>query len=589
LGSADDAEPSPSGPDRAALESVHLRRILDDMQLAAVFLDAGGRVVYCNRHLRELLGCLESEVVGQDWFERFVPEDQREATRESFLGGGEAGAPSRRGQSPLLGGGGGERRLISWSTSVLRDAAGRAVGSVSIGADITDLKRAEERLRHGALYDALTGLPNRSLFTDRVAGCLARAKLRPEYRFAALFLDLDRFKLVNNSLGHVAGDKLLVEVSRRFDECLRPVDFLARLGGDEFAILIDDMSDAQFPARVAGRIQAALGAPFQAGEREVYLSASIGIALNKPRYEGPEDFMRDGDTAMHHAKAQGKARHEVFETAMHARAMVQLEIENDLRRAVERGEISVHYQPILSVKSGAVAGFEALARWQRQGRGFVPPTDFVRIAEEAGLIGSLGAWVLREACRQIHDWQSGLGSQRPPLRLSVNLSARQFAEPDLVAQVTRSVRECGLAPGSLTLEITESVLMEEPEAAAATLAELRRQQIGVCIDDFGTGYSSLSYLLRFPAQTLKIDRSFVGELSGDKRHSEMVRTIVVLARNLGMDVIAEGVETEEQLARLVALDCDYVQGYLISRPLDAEAAEKLLRGAAPLRPPASSG
>jgi EAL domain-containing protein (putative c-di-GMP-specific phosphodiesterase class I) len=244
---------------------------------------------------------------------------------------------------------------------------------------------------------------------------------------------------------------------------------------------------------------------------------------------------------------------------------------------VEREELSVHYQPIVSVKTRAVAGFEALVRWQRTGRGFVPAADFVPIAEEAGLIGALGAWVLREACRQVQAWQAGIATLREPLKLSVNLSARQFAEPDLVARVTRSVRDAGLQPGSLMLEITESVLMERPEAAAATLAELRSQQVRICIDDFGTGYSSLSYLMRFPAQTLKIDRSFVSELAGDRRHSEMIRTIVALARNLGMDVIAEGVETEDQLASLEALDCDYVQGYLLARPLAAAAAEQLLR------------
>jgi diguanylate cyclase (GGDEF)-like protein/PAS domain S-box-containing protein len=576
LESTDDTTRTSDARARAMLEGVRLREILDDLALAAVFLDTKGSVVYCNASVRELLCCAEDEVVGEDWFETFVPADQRQAARESIRAGTQPNAPATRGPGAIVGLSG-ERRLVSWSTSVLRDAEGRAVGTALIGADITDLKRAEERLRHGALYDALTGLANRSLFTDRVAGCIARAKLRPEFRFAALFLDIDRFKLVNNSLGHGAGDRLLVEVGRRLEACLRPVDFLARLDGDEFAILIDDMSDAQFPARVAGRIQEALGAPFQAGEREVFLTASIGIALNKTRYEGPEDFMRDGDTAMHHAKAQGKARHEVFETAMHARAIVQLEIENDLRRAVEREELSVHYQPILSLKTGTVAGFEALVRWKRLGRGFVPAADFVRIAEEAGLIGPLGAWVLRESCRQVHAWQAGVASLREPLKLSVNLSARQFAEPDLVAQVSRTLRETGLEPGSLMLEITESVLMEQPEAAAATLAELRSQKIRICIDDFGTGYSSLSYLLRFPAQTLKIDRSFVSELAGDKRHSEMIRTIVVLARNLGMDVIAEGVETEDQMARLEALGCDYLQGYLLARPLAADAAEQLLR------------
>jgi diguanylate cyclase (GGDEF)-like protein len=288
-------------------------------------------------------------------------------------------------------------------------------------AEPGEASRAEERRRHGALYDALTGLPNRSLFVDRVAGCLARAQRRPEFRFAALFLGLDRFKLINSSLGHAAGDALLIDVGRRLGACLRPGDFLARLGGDEFGILIDDLIDAQFPSRVAGRVQAALGAPFQTSGREVHLTSSIGIALNKPRYRDPEDFMRDAGTAMHHAKAHGKARPEVFETAMHARALVLLELENDLRRAVERGELSVHYQPIFSLRTGAISGFEALARWDRLGRGLVAPADFVRIAEETGLIVPLGAWVLGEACRRVGGWQAGIARAGEPLRLSVNL------------------------------------------------------------------------------------------------------------------------------------------------------------------------
>jgi diguanylate cyclase (GGDEF)-like protein len=411
---------------------------------------------------------------------------------------------------------------------------------------------------------------------DRLAGCIARTKRRPEYRFAALFLDIDRFKVVNDSLGHSAGDRLLIELGKRLERCLRPGDSVARLGGDEFAILIDDMTDSSVPGTVAGRIQAALNAPFTLDGREVFLTASIGTAVNKPRYEGPEDFMRDVDTAMHHAKAKGKARHEAFDTAMHTRALVLLQIENDLHRAVEREELSLHYQPILSLATGVVAGFEALVHWQRPGGGVVPPGDFIRIAEETGLIIPMGAWVLREACRQVRAWQDKLVPAGRSLMVSVNLSARQFAQADLVAQVGRTVAESALAPGSLKLEITESILMQDPEAAAAMLGELRAQQIQICIDDFGTGYSSLSYLLRFPAHTLKIDRSFVTDMTLDRQHAEMIRAILALARNLEMDVIAEGVETEDQLARLHSAGCDYAQGYLVSPPLDAAAAEALL-------------
>jgi len=551
-----------------------LREILDNVQLASLFLDLEGRVTYCNEYLRDLLGCSAEEVIGRG-FEAFLPEKKREAVRREFLENIAAGfiAPHAQGSVMTKGG---ERRLISWNNTVLRDIEGKVVGTASIGADITERKRAEERLHHGAYYDALTGLPNRNLFVERLAACIARARRRPQYHFAALFLDIDRFKVVNDSLGHVTGDQLLVEIAQRLGGCLRPGDSVARLGGDEFAVLIDDMGEQDVPSRVAERIQAALRAPFELAGREVFVTASVGIALNRSRYEEPEDFLRDADTAMHHAKARGRGHHQVFDTAMHAQALGLLHIENDLHRAVERQELSVHYQPIVSLKTGALVGFEALARWWRQGLGLVPTEQFIRIAEETGLIVPMGSWVLREACSQMRTWREQLGADHA-LTVSVNLSAKQFAQPDLVAKVAGIVEEAALDPGCLRLEITESVLMQDPEAAAAMLAELATRRVKICIDDFGTGYSSLSYLLRFPANTLKIDRSFVSDLGRDGQHAEMVRTIVVLARNLGMDVIGEGVETEEQKTRLQALGCDYAQGYLFSKPLDADAVQALLR------------
>jgi diguanylate cyclase (GGDEF)-like protein/PAS domain S-box-containing protein len=540
-----------------------LRQVLDDSLLLGVAVDTSGRVTYANKALLKLVG--DPALVGQDWL-LFLPTDQRERTRAAL---GAAG--SSREQAEVLTRHG-ETRLVEWDHSAVEDPAGR----FSIGTDITDRKSAEEKLRHGTIADALTGLPNRNLFLDRLAGCIGRAKRRPQYRFAALFLDVDRFKVVNDSLGHQAGDELLIQIGERLSKLLRPGDSLARLGGDEFAILLDDLVDTEVPHLVAARIQSSLAQPFMLGAREVFLTVSIGTALNKPRYETPQDFMRDADTAMHHAKAQGKARHEVFHTGMHTRAMVLLQLENDLHRAVEREELSLHYQPFVSLKTGEVAGFEALLRWQR-GDAFVPPADFIRIAEETGLIVPMGLWVLREACRQLRSWQEAHARNGADLTLSVNLSPRQFAMPDLVEQVGRVVQQSAVARGSVKLEITESILMQDPEGAAAMLAELRDQHVRICIDDFGTGYSSLSYLLRFPAHTLKIDRAFVSELGTGRQHAEMVRTIVALARNLGMDVIAEGVESEEQMATLRRMECDYVQGFLVSRPLEASAAEEMLR------------
>jgi diguanylate cyclase (GGDEF)-like protein/PAS domain S-box-containing protein len=570
-GSSPRAPEGPSQPSEWPERS--LREVLDNVQLAGVFLDATGAVVWCNKYLLALLGEPEAAVVGLPWLERFVPADQR-ARRALFLEKAGVGATFRE-QGEVIGRGG-ERRLIEWDTTVLPDRGG-SHGSASIGVDITERRRTEERLRHGAMIDALTGLPNRNLFVDRLAGCMARAKRRPAYRFAALFLNIDRFKVINDGLGHQAGDTLLIEVGQRLAKCLRPGDSVARLGGDDFAILVDDMPDAEVPSLVVARIQSALSVPFEIAGRDVFLTASIGTALNKPRYSGPDDFMRDAETALHHAKAQGKARHEVFDTSMHTRALVLAQLENDLHGAVEREELSLHYQPILSLKTDAVVGFEALVRWERSGH-FVPTLDFVRIAEETGLILPLGAWVLREACRQLRTWQDKGVRAGEPLIVSVNLSARQFGQADLVSQVAQTVHDTGVAPGSLKLEVTESILMQEPEAAAAMLAELRSQGVRICIDDFGTGYSSLSYLLRFPAQTLKIDRSFVSDLATGVQHAEMVRTIILLARNLGMDVIAEGVETEDQLQRLRAMDCDFVQGYLVSRPVNAAGAWALLQG-----------
>jgi diguanylate cyclase (GGDEF)-like protein/PAS domain S-box-containing protein len=558
-----------------------LRDMLETVRLASLLLDSEGNVTFCNDYLLELLGLEQEQILGRNWFEQCLPPEQREAALARFREEMAAGAPSPHQEGTVLTAHG-ERRLLAWSSTLLKDLEGRPVGTASLGVDMTEQKRAESKLLHDAMHDALTGLPNRALFMDRLGGAMARSKRRPSYQFAVVFLDVDRFKVVNDSLGHLMGDQLLMEIGRRLEGCLRPGDTVARLGGDEFTVLLDDMADTQVPARVAERIQAALNAPFQVAGREVFVTVSMGIAQNKARYQHPEDFLRDADTAMYHAKATGKARHQEFDTAMHARAMGLLQIENDLRKAVERGELRLYYQPFLSLRTGAIAGFEALVRWQHPQRGLVPPGDFIRVAEETGLILPLGSWVLNEACRQLRAWDAHLPDES--LVMSVNLSGKQFSQPDLRREVSHVLEGTGIVPRRLKLEITESVLMEDPDAAAATLAALRAEGTQVCIDDFGTGYSSLSYLLRFPADTLKIDRSFVNDLSAGTQHWELVRTILALARNLGMDVIAEGVENDDQLTRLEALECDYVQGYHLSRPVDAETAVRLLT-TEPLRLP----
>ena len=452
------------------------------------------------------------------------------------------------------------------------------------------LQESKDHFRHAAFHDALTGLPNRSLLADHLQLAIERVKGHKDHLFAALFLDIDRFKNINDSLGHIAGDQLLVTIARRLEECLRPMDTVARLGGDEFAILLDGLDDYSDAMRVAERVQQAIMRPFNLNGHEVYTTASIGITLSTTGYNDPENILRDADTAMYRAKENGKARHELFDTAMHARAVALLQLENDLRRAIERQEFCIYYQPIIALETNTLAGFEALVRWHHPERGFVSPSEFIGVAEETGLIVDIGQWVLRESCRQMRQWQGQFPASRP-LIISVNLSGKQFTQPDLIEQIKQILQETGLDAHSLKLEITESVVMENAETASTMLMQLRALGAHLSIDDFGTGYSSLSYLHRFPVNTLKIDRSFINRMSASGENSEIVRAIITLAFNLGMEVIAEGVETEAQLSQLKALNCDYGQGYLFSRPVDAETARTIVAAnySAPLTVPCLMG
>ena len=438
--------------------------------------------------------------------------------------------------------------------------------------EVAERKQVEQQLLHNAFHDGLTGLANRALFMDHLQLALGRAQRHETYRFAVLFLDLDRFKVINDSLGHMAGDQLLVEIARRLETVMRPGDTVSRLGGDEFAILLDDLRDVCEAEAVAGRLQRELAASCNLVGHEVFTTASIGIALSSADYHRPEDLLRDADTAMYRAKKLGKARYEVFEQSMHARAMDLLGLERDLRGAVERGELFLQYQPIVSLDTGALRGFEALVRWQHPERGLIPPAKFIPIAEETGLILPIGRWVLGEACRQMRQWQL-LSPADGQLPINVNLSGKQFMQPDLLDQIQAVLRETGLDPRSLKLEITESVVMDNIETATDTLEQLRALGVELGIDDFGTGYSSLSYLQRFPVGTLKIDRSFISRITESDGTAEIIRTIMKLAQTLGMDVVAEGVETEQQRAQLRALECESGQGYYFSMPMDRDAAE----------------
>jgi diguanylate cyclase (GGDEF)-like protein/PAS domain S-box-containing protein len=446
---------------------------------------------------------------------------------------------------------------------------------LSISRNITALKLAEAQLIHDAFYDILTSLPNRALFMERLERALMLTKRRADYTFAVLFLDLDRFKIVNDSLGHIIGDQLLTALARRLEKCLRAGDTVARLGGDEFTILLDDLNTINDVTGVVERIHKALTSAFKLSGYEVFTTVSIGITLSKSSYNHPEELLRDADIAMYRAKALGKARHEIFDSTMYTQVTKLLELEMDLRRAVERQEFEVYYQPIVLLETCKIIGFEALVRWQHPQRGLVPPDSFIPLAEETGLIIPIGYWVLGEACRQMRAWQIQFPID-PPLTISVNLSTKQFLQPDLIGQINQIMQETGLEASNLKLEITESVLMENIQSATLMLLQLQQMNIQLHLDDFGIGYSSLSYLHRFPSNALKIDRSFITKIGTNGENLEIVQAIVTLAESLNIDVIAEGLETVEQLAQLRAMKCKYAQGYFFSKPLDSKSIETLI-------------
>jgi len=488
----------------------------------------------------------------------------------------------------------GSWRTVESTASAIRNAKGQTDKLVIVNRDITERKRAEELLAHNAFHDGLTNLPNRALFLDRLQHALTLSKRHSNYKFAVLLIDVDEFKIINDSLGHSAGDELLVKIGQRLKDAVRQADTvsrprntglsdkrssddtLARLGGDEFAILLDDIRDPIEAVRVAERIQPQLATPFLVNEQEIVISASIGIASSTSPHTQAEDLMRDADLAMYRAKRAGKARCEVSDTAMHANAVKRLQLETDLRKALEQGEFRVHYQPIISLQTGKITGFEALTRWQRP-EGILSPIAFIAVAEEIGLIIPMNRQLLREACQNLLSWQAEFPST-PALTMSVNITPKEFAQPDLASEIGKTLEQTGVDPSCLQFEILETLAMGDAEKSGRVLSELKALGVRLSIDDFGTGYSSLSRLRRIPVDTLKIDRAFIMNMDTDPENREIVRTIIMLAHNLGLKVVAEGTETDSQISQLKELNCEMAQGYRFSKPADDQAMLKLLAG-----------
>ncbi|MBZ5587376.1 MAG: EAL domain-containing protein [Acidobacteriia bacterium] len=571
---------------RYAIERMHAERALWESEERYALAVSGANdglwdwnlttgAAYFSPRWKAMLGYRDDEIGSgiEEWFSRVHPDDNMGLRKalEAHLAGNQPHFEREhrmvdRSDKPIW--------VLSRGLAV-RDTAGKATRMAGSLTDITARKRAEEQLLHDALYDALTQLPNRTLFLDHLGLAMEQARRRKDSMVALLFIDLDRFKNINDSLGHSVGDELLVDLARRLTQFLRPGDTVARLGGDEFAILLNDIHGASDATHVAERVLDLIRGKLVISGREVFTSASIGVALSNPSYKAPEEILRDADTAMYRAKAAGRGCYQVFDQTMHRSVVALLRLETELRQAVERKQFVMHYQPIVSLEDKRIVGFEGLVRWRHPERGLVSPARFIAVAEETGLIVPLGWWVLEQACRDAREWQRVV-PMNPPLYVSVNVSGKVVMQSDMYERVVTILEETGLSPANLRLEITENVIMDHGDLALEKLAQFHRLGVQFSVDDFGTGYSSLSNLQRFSYDTLKIDRSFISGMDSPGDASAIVKTIVALANMLNINVVAEGVETAVQLERLREIGCSHAQGFWFSKPVDRSAAHAML-------------
>ena len=550
-------------------------------------VDVKGYRIYNSPAYKRILGYSAAELGETSAFDQIHPDDRfkvLEAAREARSTGVGRKLDYRIRHKD------GTWRVLESIAGTIRDQKGDVAKLVIVNRDITDRKRAEEQAEHNSFHDSLTGLPNRRLFLDRLHHLFERARRSPERQYGVLLLDLDGFKAFNNLMGSAVGDRVIVEIGRRLSACLRGEDtvsrpqdefvmrnaVLSRMGGDEFIVLLEGVTDPSDALRTAQRILAAVAAPFLVDDREVRTSASIGIAVSAATHTRCEDLLQDADVAMRRAKALGGSRCEVFDEAMHIRAVTRLKLEAELREAIEQHQFRVYYQPIVQLSTRQITGFEALLRWNHPEQGLISPCQFIAAAEDTGLLYSAGYWIILEACKQLRAWKTG-NPEMGAVTLSVNLSARQFADARLVKDLQAAILETGVEPSLLQLEMAENVAAADPKHTVSVLSDLRDLGIAVTLDDFGSGNSSLNVIRQFPVEALKIDRSLINGMLTDRGTCDTVEVIILLAHKLKLKAIAEGIETTQQLQQLHDLGCDLGQGYLFSQPVEAKAAEHLLR------------